>query len=132
MNDPRLYDESYPQMDESRDELRAAVVGRRIVKVETENEGRWDCAARLTLDDGSTVTIDGNADCCAWSEVKGVIERLPMADHVITDVRTDAGYEAWSILADAGVVLDLDVSWSPGSGWEGYAYGLSVRVNRTV
>ena len=123
---------TWPETDDRLDanvaELRAAVVGHRIVRVETKQDGTPNACARLTLDDGATVRIGPQWDCCAYTELRGVIERLPGADHVITDVRTDSGYETWFIVADAGDVLQLNAEWCEGTGY--YAYGFDIVVNR--
>lgn len=129
--DPEWEDDG--RMPDSAVELKSAIVGRKIVKVERDvlvptpyswNEMR---VLQLTLDDGSVVSMEPNEDCCAYTNLSSVVENE--LDHVITDVRHDGRFEEWYILADASPVLTLGVEWSAGNPFY-YAYGFTVRVNR--
>jgi hypothetical protein len=105
-------------------ELADAVIGHRIVKV----DGDYN-KTRLHLDDGRTVALVGESDCCAFTDVEAIwfAEHLPSTDHLITSVATTDGYTRWHILADAGSVLELTVGWSCGNPFY-YTYGLTVTV----
>jgi hypothetical protein len=107
--------------------LADAVVGHRIVRVDSDNSAH---KTRLHLDDGRTVTLVGESDCCAYTDVEKIIPHLPGIDHLITAVATTDGYARWHILADAGSVLELEVNWSCGNPFY-YAYGLTVTVEPT-
>lgn len=120
--------------------LAEAVVGHRIVKVErnaTRMVKRWysdelypeTVALALTLDDGSVVTLQAGGDCCAYTDLEGLVEHLPTTDHIITSVTSSPDYERWHILADMGEVLELQVGWSAGNPFY-YAYGFSIDVQR--
>lgn len=121
------YDWAEP-LEEARYDLEEVIVGHKITSV-TLVEGHLN-TLQLTLDTGAAVEMIPITDCCAYGEVDAVIQRLPDLDHVITSVATDAGYESWHILADAGEVLGLDVAWSEGSGY--YAYGIEVVVKEVA
>lgn len=119
--------------------LRNAVVGHRIVKVEknakipkipkTGSYYSWQDIADvvLTLDNGKRVALIGESDCCAHGEISDIVEKLPLIDHIITDVGTSELYNKWHILANMEEVMELDVSWSPGNAFY-YAYGIRVEV----
>lgn len=111
-------DDDNGTMPESVANLAAAVVGHRIVAVDGN---------RLRLDDGRTVVLVENSDCCAYTDIAGVVHNLSSIDHVITDVATSDGYTRWHILADAGQVLELQVGWSCGNPFY-YSYGFTVEV----
>ena len=105
-------------------ELTEAVVGRRIVRIEEqadipEGQGSryWgrSTGLLLELDNGRRVYLSDTDDCCAFTELEGVIKHLDQIDHVITGVGTTDGAERWHIFADAGDVLELQVAWSPGN-----------------
>lgn len=117
------------------DSLREAVVGHKIVKVDQnvkikrKNGYSWHETADvvLTLDNGKRVALIGESDCCAYGSVDKVIEKLPLMDHIITDVGTTEIYTKWHILAMMDDVLELEVGWSPGNAFY-YAYGINVQV----
>lgn len=139
----------YPeeQLDEDEDNgtmpanvavLAEAVVGRRIVSVEqgaTIPDGlakwRWrdndEGVTLLTLDDGCRVYLCDTDDCCAYTELEGVIKHLDQIDHVITGVGTTGGFTKWHIYADMGDVLELSVGWSAGNPFY-YGYGFDIYV----
>lgn len=119
-------EDSRGSMEESRDALAEAVVGRRIVSIEPVEDGGWENPHVITLDDGSRVRMSGESDCCAYAELDGFLLDPGSVDHVITGVGTTDGFETWHVYADMGDVLKLDVSWSEGSGY--YAYGFTIRV----
>jgi hypothetical protein len=111
--------------------LADAIVGHRIVKVETAVERKrtyWtEKVAVLTLDDGTQVELQDGGDCCAYTELVDIVEHLPSVDHIITAVRPEEDYETWHILADMGEVLEFKVGWSAGNAFY-YAYGLNITV----
>lgn len=115
-------------LEDARAELERAVVGHRISDVELL-KGR-DNTLLLTLDDGNVVEVVGLNDCCAYGDVGAYVQKLPSLDHIITAVVARDDYQEWSIVADAGDVLDLEVAWSQGNGY--YMYGLSVRVREVA
>ena len=119
------FDEEYnEQMHESVVGLANAVVGNKIVDVEKSEYGNLT----ITLDSGVTVSMEGLADCCAYSEVENFLLNYKSIDHVITSVTTTGDYEVWYILAGADEVMTLNVNWSEGSGWPGYMYGFDITV----
>jgi hypothetical protein len=101
--------------------LGALIVGHRIVKV--ENPGRLT----ITLDTGLTVELGNNDDCCAYTELESFLWNADKIDHVITGVSTSNGYTTWSIYADMGDVLSLQVGWSAGNPFY-YGYGFNFVV----
>lgn len=124
-------------MPEGVQNLRDAVVGHKIVKVEKNAKllrpkngyYRWDSTADLvlTLDNGKRVALIGVSDCCAYGSVEDFAQKLPSLDHIITDVGTTEVYTKWHILAGMEDVLELTVGWSPGNAFY-YAYGIEVEV----
>lgn len=125
-------------MLKSFESLKEAIVGHRIVKVDrsptpVKDEEFWwrDSvpAVGLLLDDGSTVKLVEEGDCCAYTELKDIIEHLPTIEHIITDVVHDGDFESWYILADGQQVLELSVAWSCGNPFY-YPYGFWVHVER--
>ena len=119
-------------MPENVERLGQAVVGRRIVSFESPVtiKGRYwgtSTAARLTLDDGTIVTLANTSDCCAYTELDGFLLNADKIDHIITGVSTEGGYTKWHIFADAGDVLELNVGWSSGNPFY-YGYGFDIVV----
>lgn len=117
--------------------LRQAVVGHRIAKAErsevrvTDPEYGWSEtheAFVLTLDDGRSVILMNEADCCAYTELKAFLAHPERVNHVITGVGTTDGYTRWHIYADMGDVLELTVGWSCGNPFY-YAYGFNIVVS---
>ena len=127
-------------MPENVDELRQAVVGRRIVKAERTTETRespysertWeeDCFV-ITLDDGTQAVLDDTNDCCAFTELEEFWLDPSSVDHVITGVGTTDGYTTWHIYADFGDVMRLKVGWSCGNPFY-YAYGFNITVSEVA
>lgn len=103
-------------------EFAGTVVGRRVVEV-TQATHRTE----LLLDDGRTVVLRDNDDCCAFTEMEGVVRHLPSLDHVITSVEARDGYQRWYLMADADEVLELQVGWSAGNPFY-YTYGFEILV----
>lgn len=121
-------------MPSSVEELRAAVIGRRIVSAEkstvpAERYGRaYDLSGLvLTLDDGRRVCLSDTDDCCAYTELTEFLLHPERTDHVITGVGTTDGYMRWHIYADIGDVLELGVGWSCGNPFF-YGYGFNILV----
>lgn len=102
--------------------LGEAVIGRRIVNA--EKRGYWD--AVLTLDDGTEVTVHGDSDCCAYTQVES-LKFLADVDNVITRVEVDEEFETWHVYAESVPVVTLDVAWSPGNPYY-YGFGFEIRV----
>lgn len=121
-----IYDDT---MDDSRDKLAEAVVGHKIVKVETKPGEGWYVGDRtvIILDNGTQVELEGGSDCCAYTEVEAFLLHPDRVDHVITGVNTTDGYTTWHVYADMGDVLELTVGWSEGSGYYGYGFDIRVR-----
>lgn len=121
-------------MPENVEELRGAIVGRRIVSAEkgTVQGERWGQLRELsglvlTLDDGRKVCLSDTDDCCAYTELREFLLHPEKIDHVITGVGTTDGYMRWHIYADMGDVLELDVGWSCGNPFY-YGYGFDITV----
>jgi hypothetical protein len=117
-------------MVSSKEALEAAVIGHRIVSVDQDwvKQG-WgrERVTSLVLDSGVRVQMVGEADCCAYTELKSFFLHPDRVDHVITGVGTTDGYTTWHIYADMGDVLELSVDWSCGNPFY-YGYGFSIRV----
>lgn len=117
-------------MEDSREELASAVVGRRIVKA-VYNKGSiytGDTSLVLTLDNGTVVTARGFGDCCAGVNIQQIFFSDPSKyDHVITAVTAEEGYERWFILAGDEKLLGFDVGWTAGN-FPYYSYGIQVEV----
>lgn len=109
-------------MQGNAEDLRDVVVGHRIVSAE-----RKEWSLELTLDNGKRVRLADTDDCCAYTYLDGFLLRADSVDHIITDVTTKDGYTQWHILADMEDVLQLDVSWSEGSGYYGYGFHITVK-----
>lgn len=119
-------------MPENIDTLAEAVVGRRIVSVDTNRKvaGRYwgtDTGTVLTLDNGTRVVLVDGGDCCAYTEMEDVVLNLDRIDHAITGVGTTDGYTTWHIYADLGDVVQMKVGWSCGNPFY-YGYGFDIRV----
>ena len=114
-------------------ELADQVVGHRIVSVEKNTplpgERYWGRThgTAITLDNGKRVFLADTDDCCAYTELEAFLLHPEMIDHVITGVGTTDGYTTWHIYADAGDVLELTVGWSPGSGYYGYGFTITIQ-----
>lgn len=119
-------------MVENLDEIRQAVVGHRIVKVETVGISGWSYGSSaektvITLDNDKRVELTGTADCCAFTELDHFLLHPDKVNHIITGVGTTEGYSTWHIYADMGDVLALSVGWSCGNPFY-YGYGFDIRV----
>lgn len=121
-------------MPENLDELRRAVIGRRIVKADSRQVSTctWNGAVEkrtvLTLDDGREVTLEDTNDCCAFTELEEFWLDPSSVDHVITGVGTTGDYTTWHIYADFGDVMRLKVGWSCGNPFY-YGYGFDITVS---
>lgn len=109
-------------MPDSVAELENAVVGHRIVSVESSGSGTG-----ITLDNGTRVELVDTSDCCAYTELESFLLHADKVDHIITGVGTTNGYTTWHIYADMGDVLELTVGWSSGNPFY-YGYGFDIRV----
>lgn len=133
---------AYPpeKLDENEDDgtivenvgaLATAVVGHRIVSVETESvPNRWGSAEESTvikLDDGTRVALADTNDCCAFTELESFLLHPERVDHIVTGVGTTDGYTTWHIYADLGDVMELKVGWSCGNPFY-YGYGFAIQV----
>lgn len=133
--DPEWVDDG--TMPKNVDQLRDAVVGRRIVKAEIckiESPlpyGVSESQTVLTLDDGRQVALQGTHDCCAFTDMEGFWIDPSNVDHVITGVGTTGSYTTWHIYADFGDVMRLQVGWSCGNPFY-YGYGFDITVSETV
>lgn len=118
-------------MSDSRDTLKDAVVGHKIVKVEkVANSDPYYYGGDktiITLDNETQVELVGSGDCCAYTELDSFLLNPELVDHAILGVGTTDEYQTWHIFADMGDVLKLDVSWSEGSGYYGYGFNIQVR-----
>ena len=118
-------------MSDSRDELKGAVVGHKIVKVEkvATNDSFYYGGDKtiITLDNDTQVELVGGGTCCAYTELDSFLLNPELVDHAILGVGTTDNYQTWHIFADMGDVLKLDVSWSEGSGYYGYGFDIRVR-----
>jgi len=108
-----------------------ALVGRRVVAVErSKSSGRIyhsGSVTAFTLDDGSRVELSDTDDCCAYTQMEGIIEKLPDITHAITGVVSSDGYQNWHIMADFGEIMELKVGWSSGNPFY-YGYGFDINV----
>lgn len=121
---------------ENVEELRNAVVGRKIVSGERKpssakdgQNGYWRYGTPfvLTLDDGTQVELYDTSDCCAYTELEKFLLNPELVDHVILGVGTTDAYSTWHIYADFGDVAELGVAWSSGNPFY-YGYGFDIRV----
>lgn len=125
-------------MQENVETLAEAVVGRRIVSVETTKlppRYPWsryqESATVITLDSGKKVALRDTDDCCAYTALESFLLHPDKVDHIITGVGTTDGYTTWHIYADMGDVLELQVGWSSGNPFY-YAYGFNITVEDIV
>lgn len=117
---PEGYDEN-DVMPGNVEQFADEVIGHRIVA--WENHGG---DGKFTLDNGKVVYLHSTDDCCAGTDLAGVMEKLPTMDHVITAVKPNGLYTEWHIMAGLNEVLELAVDWSAGNGY--YMYGFHVEV----
>jgi hypothetical protein len=112
-------------------ELAELVVGHRIVSAAwaelplSEIQGKRT-GLKITLDTGRIVELGDGGDCCAYTELVSFLWNADKIDHVITGVSTSNGYDTWSVYADMGDVLGLEVGWSAGNGMYGYGFEIVV------
>lgn len=118
-------------MVENVEDVRQAVVGRKIVKAEIgktlDRLGREIKAFVITLDNGKKVILEDSDDCCAYTGLYSFLLDPSSVDHVIMGVGTTDGYNMWHIYADYGDILKLEVGWSCGNPFY-YGYGFDIRV----
>lgn len=117
---PEAYDEN-DVMPGNVEEFANEVIGHRIVAWVNR---RGDCS--FVLDNGKVVKLISANDCCAGTDLVGIMEKLPTMDHVITAVKTNGLYTEWHIMAGMNEVLELAVDWSAGNGY--YMYGFIIEV----
>lgn len=106
------------------------VVGHRIVDVAMKEYETWYAKGQrleITLDNGFRVFLIDTGYCCAYTELQSFIWNTDKIDHIITGVKTEGGYTKWSIFADMGDVLTLNVGWSSGNPFY-YGYGFEIGV----
>ena len=122
-------------MENSVQDLDQLVVGKKIVSaVEREYvDTSWGFERKahglvVTLDDGTEFAIQETDDCCAYTDIDRFLLHPENVDHVITSVQVSDNYNTWRILADGRDVLEMDVSWSEGSGY--YMYGFEFHTIR--
>lgn len=114
-----------------------ALIGHKIIKVDRmvrdARPNRWvsTAALRLTLDNGDVVSLYDTDDCCAYTALLDVIEKLPTVEHIITRVSPSEDYDEWHILADFGEVMELKVGWSCGNPFY-YGYGFDIHVEKAT
>ena len=121
------YDDDDGTMPKNAEQLAREVVGHRIVSV-TKGQNTYEpYYYELTLDDGRVVELHETSDCCAFTEVREIVEHLPSIDHIITAVRPNSSYTEWHLVADFGAVMTLKVEWSSGNPFY-YGYGIDIRV----
>lgn len=124
-------DEDNGTMPESLQNLADAVIGHRIVSAENgEGKNQWGWSSDglvLTLDNGKKVTLVGNGDCCAYTDIQGFFLDPAAVDHMILGVGTTGGYTTWHIYADFGDIMRLNVGWSCGNPFY-YGYGFDIGV----
>ena len=123
-------------MPKNLEDLRTAVIGRKIVKVEDvpatlETPYGQLSTTVITLDDGTQVELVGSEDCCARTEVVAFFLHPEMVDHAILGVGTTGHYTVWHIFADYGDILELAVGWSCGNAFY-YGYGFDIRVEEVA
>mgnify|MGYP000923080163 FL=1 len=105
-------------MVESKKALERAVVGQKIVSMEGNT---------ITLDSGRKVTLIGESDCCAYTDLESFLLHPDKVDHIITGVGTTGQYTEWHIYCDYGDILELQVGWSCGNPFY-YGYGFTIKV----
>ena len=133
MVDSKLYppasDDSYDENDVmpgNVEEFANSVIGHKIVHYTQDNGYGGSGDTRFILDNGTVVRLRETSDCCAGTDMRGIMQMLPDIDHVITAVKPNADYTEWHIMAGMDELLKLDVSWSAGSGY--YMYGFIIEV----
>lgn len=130
---PEELDSDYDDgtMPRNVEQLADAVIGRRIVRAAKETvkykTGYSDSVMILELDNGTRVTLEDTADCCAYTMLEDFFTHPEMVDHAILGVGTTDGYSTWHIYADFGDVMRLKVGWSAGNPFY-YGYGFHIRV----
>lgn len=120
-------------MEDNVKDLELAVVGHKIVKAEKQKRKRWewsdytDEVLVITLDNGKAVTLANTDDCCAYTDLDNFLLNVENIDHIITGVKATDDFYTWHVFCDMGDVLQLDVSWSEGSGYYGYGFYIDVQ-----
>jgi hypothetical protein len=109
-------------MPESLDDLRAVVIGHRIISVDAGT-----AEVILTLDNGKRVRLMDTDDCCAYTEVESFLLHADRIEHAITGVGTTGDFTTWHLFADAGDVMEMKVGWSSGNPFY-YGYGFRIAV----
>jgi len=131
--EPEILDEDEDDgtMPASLEALGEAVIGHRIVSVESgvAVPARWgvETATVITLDNGKQVRMVDQGDCCAFTTLEAFLLHPERVDHMILGVGTTDGFTRWHIFADAGDVVELTVGWSCGNPFY-YMYGFDVTV----
>jgi hypothetical protein len=119
-------------MPDNVNQLASAVVGHRIVSASKgrTSENAWGATEevlRITLDNGRTVAMVPQGDCCAYTELESFLLHADQIEHIISGVGTTDGYTTWHIFADFGDVMEMKVGWSAGNtGY--YVYGFDIQV----
>lgn len=144
LGDSNEYEYDDGQQASIKDNLEAALVGRKVVdmlprKTElfalTDLEEAAEALNRtipkgqliLVLDNGTLVRIEEQSDCCAWTSIDEVKRNLHLVDNVITSVNMSEDLCEFYILTDFGQAMHLSTSFSCGNPFY-YAYGLTIEV----
>lgn len=105
-------------------DLEAELVGKRIVKIDTDEN-------TLTLHDGTVLIFEDSSECCAWFEAQ--LEEKNLTDNAITHVTeeectSEDAPEAWVVhvfAADTNIV-DVSIQGDPTSGY--YCHSIDLKV----
>lgn len=138
------YEYDNGQQASIKDNLEAALVGRKVVDVLPRKSQLFTLTAIeeaaealnrtipkgqliLVLDNGTLVRIEEQSDCCAWTTIDKVKRNLHLVDNVITSVNMSEDLCEFYILTDFGQAMHLSTSFSCGNPFY-YAYGLTIEV----
>lgn len=111
-----------------RDDLASRIIGRSIRVIEGNT---------ITLDDGTVLELEDEADCCAW--FAATIEVIDLTENVITNVvevatphDEDDGIQSWSlhILSRHQLLAKVNIEGDPTSGY--YCQSVNLIVHRPV
>ena len=111
--------------DMSDRDLSGELVGKKIVKIDTEN-------STMTLHDGTVLKFHDVYDCCAWFAAE--LEEKNLTDNAITRVTTELSTsrdapEAWvlHVLAADTNVVDVGIQGDSTSGY--YCQSITLEVS---
>lgn len=115
--------------DMTPEDLESQLIGKTIVAIDTDTN-------KITLNDGTILTLADASSCCAWFEAS--IRKGNLTDNAITAVEVTydeepeefSSYSSWTIhvLAENKKICDIDICGDETSGYYCHSINLEIQA----